>query len=663
MADYDQIMRALRNAHAAGDEAAARRLAQMAKAAKPGGAQPNPDGTYGKPPEGVVMNPRTGQMEDLRSPVNPRTAVGQGEAAALGAMQGLGYDLGDEVIGGLGAVTGVGGEYAREVMREKDRRAQGDFPASYMVPKVGGAVAQSLTLGKLLGLGEATTTRARAVDGLQLGMIEGMLFGAGAGEGVLDRVTGAAEKGVIGGAIGRTAPFAIEGVRRGFDKVIGGPVASMRSAPSEVRASKAAANALRKSGMSADDVDRAIRSAAQEGQPEFVVADALGKPGQRLLGSVYRSADDAQGEIANFLTTRQVGQPERLAQFVDEGFDLHGATANATRAAVKKGRDEAADIAFGGMRASGTPVDIRGVVAAIDDQLAPYVQANIDSPSRGALEGLRRQLVGVADDASYELSDFGKVFAIRKDLSDTISRHYRSGNNELAGGLKAIRSAFDDAMQAASPEYRQAMTDFAASSRTMDAFETGAQMARPGVRAADNAATFRAFSPNEQAAARAGYGDRLLSRIEGAPGETTNRARALTSPKVAEDIASLGKNPALLSNRIARENAMHETLRKVLGGSETAERMLDDAALDTQSMSAIANLLQGRFGAAANAAGGAVMNTMTGRNTATRELIARMLLSGNISSALAPAMRADMARAGQNRVVEALMRSGLRLTE
>ena len=34
MAEYEQIMRALRNAHAAGDTAAAQRLAQMAQAAR-----------------------------------------------------------------------------------------------------------------------------------------------------------------------------------------------------------------------------------------------------------------------------------------------------------------------------------------------------------------------------------------------------------------------------------------------------------------------------------------------------------------------------------------------------------------------------------------------------------------------------------------------------
>lgn len=43
MADYDQIMKALRNAHASGDAAAAKRLAAMAKAAKAGATAPQAD--------------------------------------------------------------------------------------------------------------------------------------------------------------------------------------------------------------------------------------------------------------------------------------------------------------------------------------------------------------------------------------------------------------------------------------------------------------------------------------------------------------------------------------------------------------------------------------------------------------------------------------------
>jgi hypothetical protein len=57
VADYDQIMRALRNAHAAGDTAAAQRLAQMAQAAK-ASAQPLRQAA-GTPTEGYNPPERT----------------------------------------------------------------------------------------------------------------------------------------------------------------------------------------------------------------------------------------------------------------------------------------------------------------------------------------------------------------------------------------------------------------------------------------------------------------------------------------------------------------------------------------------------------------------------------------------------------------------------
>lgn len=50
MADYDQIMKALRNAHAAGDTAAAKRLAAMAKAAQQAQQEPTPAAGTPTPP-------------------------------------------------------------------------------------------------------------------------------------------------------------------------------------------------------------------------------------------------------------------------------------------------------------------------------------------------------------------------------------------------------------------------------------------------------------------------------------------------------------------------------------------------------------------------------------------------------------------------------------
>lgn len=91
MADYDQIMRALRNAHAAGDTAAAQRLAQMAQAAK-ASAQPLRQAA-GTPTEGYNPPPRT---------------IGQTlyeNIIGSGAVDTPGERLGELIRGGTAAVA------------------------------------------------------------------------------------------------------------------------------------------------------------------------------------------------------------------------------------------------------------------------------------------------------------------------------------------------------------------------------------------------------------------------------------------------------------------------------------------------------------------------------------------------------------------------------
>ena len=81
-----------------------------------------PELPYGQPPEGMVYNPDTGQMEDLRSSVNPKIPQGGANATALGYGQGLGFGLLDEATAGLSAVTGGDYNYDLARMREAERQ-------------------------------------------------------------------------------------------------------------------------------------------------------------------------------------------------------------------------------------------------------------------------------------------------------------------------------------------------------------------------------------------------------------------------------------------------------------------------------------------------------------------------------------------------------------
>lgn len=657
MATYDELIAAARRADAAGDEAAARRFLELAAAATRGTPR-NQDGTYGQPPEGVVMNPATGQMEDLRSPANPNVPQGRGAAAALGGMQGLGYDFGDEVVGGIGALTGQGAEYSRELMREGDARARDEFPFSYGVPKVAGAVASSLSLGRGLGITAAPTTAGRAAQGAGIGAGEGALFGFGQGEGAADRVAGAMQFGALGGLLGGAAPFAVDAVRRGYDGLIAGPVASMRAAPSQVRADRAVAGAAQRAGLTADDLDAALQQAAREGQPEFVTVDALGRPGQRMLSSIQRTPTEAQQDIVEFLTSRQDQQGRRVGGFISEALDAPD-TAAARTASLTQARGAAADAAYTAARQDAGPVDVRAALSVIDERIGGMQGSGVAGDGiDGALARFRGRLAAQPgpDGVMRELSDFDRVLGVKQDVSDAIGAAVRAGRNNEARELTKLRDALDAALEASSPSYRTANDQFRQASRVIDAVDEGTQAARPRNRADDVLAQYQAMTPEQQAAFRVGYADPVMARVENAP-LGTNRVRTLRADGFSDVMGGIANDPALLARRLDREARMFSTNQGVLGGSQTAERLADDALLSSESVGILGNILAGRFGAAAGQAGIMAGNSLAGRNTATREEIARILLSRDPRAALERALAAETTAAGKAAIMDAVIRS------
>lgn len=637
----------------------------LQKQAAPQQADPrNPDGTYGQVPEGMVRNPGTGQYTSQEL-LQGNEDVGRGEAVALGTMQGLGFGAGDETVGALNAAFGSEGtaqeryDFGRELMRAKEGSARENHPYATGISEAAGAIGTGLTYGlpaiASRGLGGAM------LGGAGVGAAEGLTYGYLSGEGGAGpRAANAAQYGFLGGALGGAAPvatsLAVRGGQAAKDVALGG-FDALTGTPRATRANRAIARTLQQSGRSVDDVDAALRQAAEEGQPEYRAADALGISGQRRLSSVARSGGDGSTQTREFLEARQAGQPERVAGAVEDAFDLRGSTARAARETLEQGRKADADIAFGGIRAQGEPVDIRPVLAEIDSSLTPFREANIQSPLRRSLERLRRQLAGQSGDASYELSDFSKVFAIRRELRDQISEAYRSGKSELGTQLRGVRDAMDQAMAASSDEYASAMDRYSRSSRVIDAVETGERMGRPGSRATDNATDFARMTPDEQAAARTGYGDRALTRVESAAGGG-NRARPLTSPKAQADAQTMAVDPNLLGRRVGREMDMYETRNIALGGSRTADNQADIAELAGYDLSAMGNLAAGRFGAAAGQIAGQFQDVLTGMNDSTRNLITDAMLAGD-TKALRQAMRQIESTEARRQVANIAIRAGI----
>ncbi|TNC74155.1 hypothetical protein [Rubellimicrobium roseum] len=87
MADYDQIIRALRNAHEAGDTASAQRLARMAQAARQGAVTREP-----QPSQDPRLDMPVGQMPPVRSAAPEANAPQSSAALPSDPDEGVAYD-------------------------------------------------------------------------------------------------------------------------------------------------------------------------------------------------------------------------------------------------------------------------------------------------------------------------------------------------------------------------------------------------------------------------------------------------------------------------------------------------------------------------------------------------------------------------------------------
>jgi len=670
MADLtaQQFKDAARKAAQDGDTATARKLlerARKAEAASPPADPQNPDGTYGQPPEGVVANPYTGQMteRDLLAGHAQKKGVSNTESTARGVLRGGTFGGADELLGAANAVVPGPGtmqeryDFGRESMRAQEQAAQKENPLMFAGGELGGGAAAALAYGMPAVAGRGLGGAMAA--GAGVGAAEGMTYGALTGEGGEDRAKRALQYGTMGAALGAGVPVATAGAKKVFDvgrDVVGGGADAVRGRASQDRANRAIAKTLMKSGKSADDVQGALSAAARDGQPEYRVMDALGVPGQRRASSIARSGGDSSAEIADFLDQRQLDQPERVAGAVEDAFDLAGTSSQATRRAITEGRDKAADLNFGAIRSSNEPVDIRGVVDKIDSVLGPYEKAGVSDEGIDAIRSLRRQLINEGADETYELSNFDKVFAIRKRLRDRVNTLYKKGENELAKELKGIRQEMDNALAASNPSYRQAMDEFSKSSRVIDAGEAGEMMSRPGRRAIDTTSEFSQMTPSEQAAARVGYGDKALTKIEASAGGA-NRARPLTSTKAQKEAQTMAIDPDLYQRRIGREMDMFDTRNKAVGGSRTADNLEDIQELQGVDAGPIVSALRGDLKGAALTAGQRGINVATGMNDSTRQLIARALMSGDAEPIKIALRQAETSQA-RKAIIDSLIRSG-----
>ena len=603
--------------------------------------------------DGMMRPAEAEELTRLRSQSDQiKDEIGKTEATYRGALQGGTFQFADEIHGLFGG--------DKEAAREKNRAAQEAYPAEYGKGKAAGAVGSGVLTAALTGpLGAGRTLLGTMGRSAGIGGAEGALWGAGGGEGAADKRRQATKFGAIGAGFGMLAPGVVAGTAatgRGIGNLIGGAA----NIGNKGRAYRAINDTLRKAGITGDQAVNTLDHAAKIGQGRMRLMDAMGKAGQRRASGIVRSGGEGSEEIAQYLRQRQLDQGDRVAGFVDDAFETKGTTAQKMRDTVHTNRKNVADTLFDRAADDAAPVDTREAVGILDETIGQMTNSGIRPPKVvREYQKLRAQLAGKTSNGEpTNLSDYESVLGIWREVRDNVDKAYKAGDGAIGDALKPIRDSLQRSLENSSDLYRFATDNYREGSKVLDAFKTGAEMTRRG-RAADNVSTIGTMTEQQKKAARIGYGDAVLDKLERNAAPTANKAKPLTSSKVSQESGALAKNPHLFSERIARENDMWETQNTALGGSRTADNMEDiaDAGLMADAARAARDVSYGNVGNAVANFGGRIARGATGQNAATRKLIADILMASNPKAAISAAAAMEATSQGRKRIAESILRA------
>lgn len=481
-----------------------------------------------------------------------------------------------------------------------------------------------------------------------------------------DPISGA----LIGGLIGGATP-AVEAAASPFVSSIMARINPQNAANRQV------ARAVSESGQTPQQLGQRLTDASAAGQGDYILADALGNPGQRMLSTVARAPGEGRTNVVNALENRQAGQGERVSDILDEGLGTGNTARQTIDQLTEQARRESAPLYQDALNQR--PVWSGRIQQFFDDPIT----------AQGLREGVRVQRLeslatgrpfNPADHAITGFNEAGdplisgvpnmRTINLIKKGWDNILEGYRDKTtgrlalDEYGRALDNVRRSFLNEVDSVNPSYGQARAAYSGPAHVRDAVNVGSEAATRG-RAADNIDRFNALNPQAQQGFRAGYADTRIGKIESTPGIGSNKVRPLTSQKAQQelDTLSLHQGPTQpgqlnpLQQRLSREQTMFETRNHALGGSRTADNLADHEALGVNPTT-VMHAATGNWSAAIGSMLHAGVRGITGNTPAVRKAVADILLQ-NGATLNPAALNAMVSRTiGQLQFLQQLARSG-----
>lgn len=581
------------------------------------------------------LQPQSSFMGDVLG----RQFLGQGvlmgagdeaEAAARSLARGTRYD--DEL----------------SYVRQKNQITQTERPIASTAAEITGGLAPALAATIATGGAAAPAMGARIAGGLagQIGRMAGTGAAVGGGQGFIEgfakgeggaaaRLDKAAEQALtgmaFGGAVGAAIPAGAAAVRA-------------VTRPPEQLAANVLQKSLQQEGMTTDDLLRMYQQRQATGMKPEIASEVL-PPGSSLEAQarlVAQTPGAQRAGVGQQLQERAAGQTQRLE---DEFTRAIGQQKNifssidelaATRADLAKPLYAKVDPMVA------RSDDLDDIIKKVPNSVFAELEAVSDIRGVNPATIIKRNERNQRDIARDYT--FAEVDSIQKALDDAASAAYRSGKGNLGGELKGLRENMLQAAEKQNPDYKQARAiwaDTRAAERQMvegqKVFKTRPELIERSV---------KDMTPSDKDAYLVGVFDAFSGVLNGrVTGEDVTRAfrtgRAKQQMEAAikaawNDPAEAKRITDTLFTNIEREARMSSSKNKLLGGSQTAQTLLQQES-NISAMSPLAAMAQematggpslGMVGRAAQGIGQAVQKGLTpGRREAANEQLRKVLFA------------------------------------
>lgn len=528
------------------------------------------------------------------------------EGGLRSAVQGLTLGFGDELTAGVGAIpqamiTGQSIPQAyKEIMQgeaERIREFKEQSPWVSGVSEVGGALGSAVATAPLMGT-KLLTEGGRVAQGLKaagLGGVSGGAYAFGTGEGDarerFENVPTSAAIGATGGLVGlgiaKGARPLTERAKALFTK--SKPTAQLsRQSPTEVVAKLAEKQQL---PAVIDDVPSAYGKVAKQLGKDFGedldIAMEAYKKGDISLSELYgnRTSSLAQGAAVypagrggaeDFLNKKASGSYERVLSSIKSnisGVDNYFTTAD--------------DLLNAG-RAKARPQYQKAYQDSIEDTTVLQIP-EIQDALKKAYKEFPSRLQGVPE-TSIEALDYAK-----RVLDDQIGVAQRAGKGNFASSRIDVKNQLLDAMDAASPSYREARGIAGDYLSVNNAMESGRKALKVDSETLDT--LYKGLSAQEQQAYKIGLGKAIRDEVGKVAEGANPYKRILGSPEKQKRIASVLSPEEYINfeKGLKAEDRLFQFRNKVLGGSPTADKLEAQNLIESGAVQSLTGVPQATF--------------------------------------------------------------------